>query len=177
MRCVLIGGARTWLELTLLRPRQGAAFGLHRGMRVFEQDKKRAAALGIAGLCAVMLAGCGSARQHKSAGLGSSGDMELGAMDAEAAGRTCRSSLDCDSAGAWCKDRGDGVRVCVTDDDYRAECHSNMECGLGKTCAHRGDGHRECMGEGAPGASCRDAADCQRGLFCQGRGDGRKTCL
>lgn len=49
----------------------------------------------------------------------------------------CRSGLDCGS-GQFCKDRGDGVRVCMGNGGPGAPCASGVDCGSGLFCRDRG---------------------------------------
>lgn len=57
------------------------------------------------------------------------------------AGSSCRSSLDCGS-GDWCKDRGDGVNVCMGHGGQGAPCSSSLDC-EGMWC--RGDTFKTCQ--------------------------------
>jgi hypothetical protein len=53
----------------------------------------------------------------------------------------CRSGIDCGS-GEFCKDRGDGVKVCMGNGGAGAYCRSGIDCGSGLWC--RGDGVKVC---------------------------------
>lgn len=87
--------------------------------------------------------------------------------------RVCNSSLDCGSGG-WCKDRGDGVQVCMNKGGHGDSCQSSLDCGSGGWCKDRGDGFMVCMNKGGRGAACNSSLDCGSGMFC--RGDDLKYC-
>jgi len=56
----------------------------------------------------------------------------------------CQSSLDC-GPGGWCKDRGDGVQLCMNHGDHDDFCQSALDCGSGLFCQKSGDGFMRCM--------------------------------
>jgi hypothetical protein len=56
----------------------------------------------------------------------------------------CHSSIDC-GPGGWCKDRGDGVNVCMSHGSRGEFCQSSIDCGGGLFCKDRGDGMNVCM--------------------------------
>ena len=56
----------------------------------------------------------------------------------------CRGSLDCGPS-SFCKDRGDGIRVCMGDGGPGANCRGSVDCGGGLFCKDPGDGIRVCM--------------------------------
>jgi hypothetical protein len=85
----------------------------------------------------------------------------------------CSSSLECGSGG-WCKDRGDGLKVCMNNGGHGASCSSSIDCAGGGFCKDRGDGYRVCMDSGGQGEPCNSSIDCGSGLFC--RGSGVKHC-
>jgi hypothetical protein len=85
----------------------------------------------------------------------------------------CSSNLDCGRG--WCKDRGDGVHVCMDRGGQGDFCSSNLDCGRG-WCKDRGDGVHVCMDRGGQGESCQSNLDCGRG-WCKDRGDGMKVCM
>jgi hypothetical protein len=86
---------------------------------------------------------------------------------------TCDSSLDCEFS-QFCKDRGDGVKLCMGDGAPGAYCVSSLDCTTG-FCKPRGDGFEVCMGKGPPGAACQSSLDCAEG-FCRDTGGLVKTC-
>jgi hypothetical protein len=86
----------------------------------------------------------------------------------------CSSHLDCGSGG-WCKDRGDGVNVCMDRGGQDGFCDSSIDCGRG-FCKDRGDGLKVCMDRGSTGSFCDSSIDCGSGLWCRDRGDGLKVC-
>jgi hypothetical protein len=57
----------------------------------------------------------------------------------------CSSSLDCGS-GEFCKDRGDGMKMCMGDNAPGEYCSSSIDCGSGSFCKDPGDGMKMCMG-------------------------------
>jgi hypothetical protein len=59
-------------------------------------------------------------------------------------GHFCNSSIDC-GGGAFCKDRGDGIRICMGDGARDDFCHSSIDCAGGMLCKDRGDGMKVCM--------------------------------
>jgi hypothetical protein len=59
-------------------------------------------------------------------------------------GNYCNSSIDC-QGGGFCKDRGDGVKVCMNNGVRNQYCHSSIDCGGGLFCKDRGDGINVCM--------------------------------
>ena len=87
--------------------------------------------------------------------------------------RSCNSSLDCGSGG-WCRDRGDGLKVCMNSGQHGDSCQSALDCGSGGFCKDRGDGMKVCMSHGGAGAPCSSSLDWGSGMFC--RGDQIKTC-
>lgn len=92
----------------------------------------------------------------------------------------CQSNLDCDGVGNWCKDRGDGIQLCMSSDGHPGDyCTSGLDCGRGLFCKDRGDGLKMCMGgkRGRRGAFCNSSLDCGRGLWCKDRGDGLNVCM
>jgi hypothetical protein len=56
----------------------------------------------------------------------------------------CRSTIDCPS-GAFCKDRGDGIRLCMNNGGRGDFCASTIDCSSGLFCKNRGDGLKSCM--------------------------------
>lgn len=88
----------------------------------------------------------------------------------------CSSNLDC-GAGSWCKDRGDGVKVCMDSGGHGDFCQNNLDCGSGGWCKDRGDGMKVCMSHGSRGDFCQNNLDCGSGLWCKDRGDGIKKCM
>lgn len=86
----------------------------------------------------------------------------------------CQNSFTCGSS-QFCKDRGDGVKLCMGDSPPSAYCVSSIDCADG-FCRDRGDGLRVCMGEGKHGDYCLGSIDCARG-FCKDRGDGVLLCM
>ncbi|MBK7857400.1 MAG: hypothetical protein IPJ65_02005 [Archangiaceae bacterium] len=89
---------------------------------------------------------------------------------------SCTSSLDC-GPGGWCKDRGDGVNVCMNHGSHGDYCQSSIDCGAGGFCKDRGDGVNVCMSHGSAGEFCKSAIDCAGGLWCRERGDGLSVCM
>jgi hypothetical protein len=87
----------------------------------------------------------------------------------------CHSSIDC-PGGGFCKDRGDGLKVCMDNGGEGASCHSSIDCGGGGFCKDRGDGLKVCMDHGVRGGFCQSSIDCGGSLFCKDRGDGLKVC-
>lgn len=87
--------------------------------------------------------------------------------------RGCGNHLDC-GHGGWCKDRGDGLKVCMDSGEHGDACQSSIDCGSGGFCRDRGDGMKVCMSHGGAGAPCSTSIDCGGGLFC--RGGTIKTC-
>ncbi len=86
----------------------------------------------------------------------------------------CASQLDC-SAG-WCRDRGDGRKVCMDQGAAGAYCSSGNDCASAFFCKQWGDGSRRCMGNRAPaGAPCSSGIDCAGS--CKDRGDGLRVCM
>lgn len=88
----------------------------------------------------------------------------------------CQSGIDCGS-GQFCKDRGDGIKLCMGKGHGGAYCKSSIDCGSGMFCKDRGDGLKVCMGKGDRGAFCKSSIDCGSGMFCKNRGDGFKVCM
>jgi len=86
---------------------------------------------------------------------------------------SCRSSLDCGMNG-WCKDRGDGIKVCMDNGAHGESCSNSIDCAGGGFCKDRGDGFKVCMDNGRRGDPCSSSIDCGSGLFC--RGSGIKHC-
>ena len=93
---------------------------------------------------------------------------------AGAAPDACNSDIDCHRG--WCKDRGDGVRVCMDRGGNGDFCQSSIDCGRG-FCKDRGDGMKVCMDRGSSGSFCESTIDCGGGLWCKDRGDGVKACM
>ena len=56
----------------------------------------------------------------------------------------CHSSVDCRS-GEFCKDRGDGIKLCMGDGRQNDFCKTGIDCGRGLFCKDRGDGLKVCM--------------------------------
>jgi hypothetical protein len=86
----------------------------------------------------------------------------------------CQSGLDCGS-GQFCKNRGDGIKLCMGDGANGDYCSSSIDCDDG-FCKNRGDGLKVCMGNGGRNAACSSSIDCDDG-FCKDRGDGYKVCM
>jgi hypothetical protein len=59
-------------------------------------------------------------------------------------GDICHSSIDC-AAGAFCKDRGDGYKICMNDGRRGELCSSSIDCEHGRFCKDRGDGMKVCL--------------------------------
>lgn len=87
----------------------------------------------------------------------------------------CQSGIDCGS-GEFCRDRGDGIKLCMGNGVNGDYCSSGIDCDHGLFCKSRGDGFKVCMGNGGRGAFCSSSIDCDDG-FCKNRGDGRKVCM
>ena len=64
------------------------------------------------------------------------------AAPAPAAAFSCRSGLDC-GPGQFCKERSDGVRVCMGNGGPGAACQSGIDCQGGLFCRER-DGFKGC---------------------------------
>ncbi len=88
----------------------------------------------------------------------------------------CNSGVDCGS-GTFCRDRGDGVSMCMGGGVTGAPCAVGTDCSSGLFCRDRGDGLKLCMGKGAQNAPCASGIDCNPGLMCKDRGDGLKLCM
>lgn len=90
----------------------------------------------------------------------------------------CQNHLDCGS-GEFCKDRGDGLRLCMGNGGQGDYCADTTDCeGVGLWCKDRGDGLTVCMGNGAKGDACTNNTDCDGvGLWCKDRGDGIHVCM
>lgn len=71
--------------------------------------------------------------------------VQPGAAPRGGGGDFCQSSIDCPGAGAFCKDRGDGLKVCMNDGARGDFCSSSVDCGGGLFCKDRGDGLNVCM--------------------------------
>jgi hypothetical protein len=56
----------------------------------------------------------------------------------------CNSTIDCPSGG-FCKDRGDGIKMCMNHNGRGEFCSSTIDCGSGLFCKSRGDGLKSCM--------------------------------
>jgi Dickkopf N-terminal cysteine-rich region len=56
----------------------------------------------------------------------------------------CQWHSDC-GQGSWCRDRGDGVNVCMGHGARNASCAYGSDCGPGLFCRDRGDGMKVCM--------------------------------
>lgn len=56
----------------------------------------------------------------------------------------CKSSIDCDGS-RFCKDRGDGIKLCMGDGGAGAYCKSAIDCEGSRFCKDRGDGLKVCM--------------------------------
>jgi hypothetical protein len=101
------------------------------------------------------------------------GGAPAAAPAAPAAQAPCSRQSDC-SAG-WCRDRGDGRKVCMHDGGAGAYCSNTGDCGSGLWCKDWGGGKR-CMGNRAPaGSPCDSGLDCAG--RCADRGDGLKVCM
>ena len=88
----------------------------------------------------------------------------------------CTSGIDC-GHGSFCRDRGDGVLMCMGQGPTGAPCASGIDCSSGLFCKDRGDGLHLCMGKGQQGAFCSSGIDCNPGLFCKDPGDGLTRCM
>ena len=55
----------------------------------------------------------------------------------------CDSSNDCSGSGAACKDRGDGVMLCMNHEPTGNYCDSGIDCGQALLC--RGDNVKTCQ--------------------------------
>lgn len=88
----------------------------------------------------------------------------------------CNSGIDC-GHGTFCRDRGDGVKMCMGGGVTGAPCAVGTDCASGLFCKDRGDGLRLCMGKGDQNAPCSSGIDCNPGLFCKDRGDGLHLCM
>jgi len=92
----------------------------------------------------------------------------------------CQNNLDCDGTSNWCKDRGDGIKVCMSSKGHAGDyCTSGLDCGNSLFCKDRGDGLKQCMGnkQGKKGSFCASNLDCGQGHWCKNRGDGLKVCM
>jgi hypothetical protein len=58
--------------------------------------------------------------------------------------KDCRSSVDCGGS-AFCKNRGDGRKVCMDDGAAGDFCSSSIDCDGTMLCKDRGDGFKVCM--------------------------------
>jgi hypothetical protein len=56
----------------------------------------------------------------------------------------CNSTIDC-ASGAFCKNRGDGIKVCMANGGRGDFCVSTIDCSSGLFCKSRGDGLKSCM--------------------------------
>jgi len=56
----------------------------------------------------------------------------------------CDNTLDCKGKG-WCKDRGDGVKLCMKDGARGDYCTSTIDCGSGLWCKKGPAGLEVCM--------------------------------
>jgi hypothetical protein len=56
----------------------------------------------------------------------------------------CNSTIDCPSGG-FCKDRGDGIKMCMNQNGRGDFCASTIDCASGLFCKNRGDGLKSCM--------------------------------
>lgn len=56
---------------------------------------------------------------------------------------TCSSSLDCKPG--FCKDRGDGIRVCMSKGQRGDYCSNSTECGSGLFCKEGPQGLKICL--------------------------------
>lgn len=56
----------------------------------------------------------------------------------------CKWNTDCGSGG-WCRDRGDGVSVCMNQEPRGSFCKWATDCASGLFCRDRGDGLQQCM--------------------------------
>ncbi len=88
---------------------------------------------------------------------------------------SCGASGDC-HGGQQCKDRGDGVKVCVGKGKNGAFCANSKDCVFPGACKRRHDGVNVCMGGGGAGAFCDEGSDCSGGTWCKPRPDGIKVC-
>lgn len=55
----------------------------------------------------------------------------------------CKTSIDC-GAGSFCKDRGDGRKVCMGNGARGDACKSTIDCGGGLFCKDAGNGRKVC---------------------------------
>lgn len=88
----------------------------------------------------------------------------------------CNSGTDC-GQGTFCRDRGDGVSMCMGNGVTGAPCRQGTDCSSGLFCRDRGDGLHLCMGKGDRNAPCASGVDCNPGLLCKDRGDGLQLCM
>jgi hypothetical protein len=86
----------------------------------------------------------------------------------------CRSSLDC-SISQSCRDRGDGVEVCMGDGTTGDYCRSSLDCASSRSCRPWA-GLSVCVGNGGLNAPCASSLDCTSSLFCRDVGNGVKLC-
>ncbi len=56
----------------------------------------------------------------------------------------CKSGLDCEF-GASCRDRGDGIKLCMHEGQNGDFCGNGLDCSFGLSCRVAGDGFKRCM--------------------------------
>jgi hypothetical protein len=83
-------------------------------------------------------------------------------------------SVSCPSSD-FCRQRGDGVWVCMGNNPPGGYCVDSTDCANG-FCEVREDGLTVCMGNGGHGAPCINSTHCRSG-FCRDRGDGVHICM
>lgn len=89
----------------------------------------------------------------------------------------CNGNIDCPGR-SMCKNRGDGVRVCMDRGKQNDFCTSSIDCeGTRLFCKNRGDGLKVCMDRGKRNDYCENSIDCEGTLFCKDRGDHVKVCM
>lgn len=87
----------------------------------------------------------------------------------------CEFSSDCVGS-LFCKDRGDGVSVCVGSGHQNDFCATTGDCVGSLSCKAKNDKVKVCMGNGHEGDYCSSANDCSGTLSCGYHGDGIKVC-
>ncbi len=97
-------------------------------------------------------------------------------LDREPQMKKCASGLDCGPR-EFCKDRGDGLKLCMGNNVRGEFCASGIDCAPSLFCKDRGDGLKVCIGQGRRGDACSSGIDCEGGLFCKDPGNGFKECM
>ncbi len=95
----------------------------------------------------------------------------------------CQTSSHCTEQNSICKERLDGVGVCMSIHggvEENTYCEYNSDCSGQSLCKDRGDKITVCMnirGNIKKGHFCHHNSDCEKRTLCKDRGDGLYACM